>query len=267
METVFESRRGWPMMTQFTWFVWKQQALGGTDDLHRCGLVRLRVVAGSRVLCLYDLLLVWPSQEFPFSLTPSSIYLIQVMMHISFMVLGMKPSLACNAGQGLYNELHPTRILKFTYVRDFFVSVLMFSFLRCLPVHSSFLKLACPQFPESSLFLSVLSPGFCGCPCQAFWNTSPFQTIFACVLSWLLQFVLVPPSWLSFSAADSEQHFFPHHCLEPTWCFWVASCQTPVYCWPRCPRHVPSSILWLPTAGPGILRAFLPTLFPPVSST
>lgn len=159
METVFESRRGWPMMTQFTWFVGKQQALGGTDDLHRCGLVRLRVVAGSRVLCPYDLLLVWPSQEFPFSLTPSSIYLIQVMMHISFMVLGMKPSLACNAGQGLYNELHPTRILKFTYVRDFFVSVLMFSFLRCLPVHSSFLKLACPQFPE---FFSIFERAFSG---------------------------------------------------------------------------------------------------------
>lgn len=71
------------MIPQFSSFVGNQQTLDGTDDLHRRGLVMLRVVAGSRVLCPYDLLLVWPSQEFTFSLTPSSIYLIQEMVHIN----------------------------------------------------------------------------------------------------------------------------------------------------------------------------------------
>lgn len=45
-------------ITQFSSFVGKHQALNRIDDLRRHGLVRLRVVVGSRVLCPYNFLLV-----------------------------------------------------------------------------------------------------------------------------------------------------------------------------------------------------------------
>lgn len=42
------------------------------------------------------------------------------------------------------------------------------------------------------------------------------ESVFACVLSWFLQFVLVPTSWLSlFCSWLIDQHFFPHCLRKP----------------------------------------------------
>lgn len=148
----------------------------------------------------------------------------------------------------------------------FFPSMLMFSFLHCLPVHSSFLQLACSVSWVFSIFECAFSsflwmslPGILKYkPLPDYVCLCAVMTPTVCPCSSLL--IVIFCSWLT------EQRFFPHHCLEPT-SFWAASCQTPIYCWLHCPRHVLSSILWPPRAGPGMLRAFLPTLFPPVSST